>query len=580
MGPKNSAVECDPPHSIPSNQADAVLRDQSFGTSAVLPFSVMIIVGLYGTGLLGISLGSSRTLTVHESFAAQPAREMLGHGTWLVPHFGRQPRLNKPPGLSWLIAGCMAVSGSEAEWIARIPSVAAAIATALILAAWGQAWCRQQRSWIVGLMLLTSVFVWMQGRLAEADMILCAFVTAAMFCLYQALCVLENHQRPATKWILGFYALAGSSVVIKLVIGPVFLLSSAAAFAILRGFGYQDWRAARKLLSPAGGIVFVLTFAAWPTFAALSQPELLSAWWSQVFGRAVGDLGGNKPLPFYFYTLPWILLPWTPPAILGIWNARKQFDGPQWQLLACWFLPGFLILQMAAFKHKHYLLPILPPFLLAAGYSVPFVENAIVNVLRNRRHHVLLAGAVLLVSAVIAAVIVPQELRVFVVMAGVPCFAFLLLASRVRFLTPNGLAVCLFVLLWIEGALFFSVVVSRHDSYRSYAELAQRINQRDDAKAHDLFLVGLGENQIAYYLPLRAIRVDSLNTFVTDVLPGRSDPCMAVIPADSLYRLKDVAANKLDSSAAGDMRREPLALVAVQEPRPVKITVPKVGISD
>jgi 4-amino-4-deoxy-L-arabinose transferase-like glycosyltransferase len=75
-----------------------------------------------------------RVLTQHEVFAAQTAREMLATGDWVVPHFAGRARLNKPPGMYYLIAGSMAVFQSRAEWVARLPAALAGVATALMVA--------------------------------------------------------------------------------------------------------------------------------------------------------------------------------------------------------------------------------------------------------------------------------------------------------------------------------------------------------------------------------------------------------------------------------------------------------------
>ena len=56
-----------------------------------------MLVILYAASLLLWDLHAGRALTLHEVFAAQPAREMVQGRHWIVPMFLGVPRTNKPP---------------------------------------------------------------------------------------------------------------------------------------------------------------------------------------------------------------------------------------------------------------------------------------------------------------------------------------------------------------------------------------------------------------------------------------------------------------------------------------------------
>ena len=128
-----------------------------------------LVISVYGLSLLFMNLGSGRVLTRHEVFTAQPAREMLHGGNLIVPSFLGKPRTKKPPTMSWLIAASMALFRSQAEWVARLPSVLAAILTALLIGSLAAQWFDELTGLLAGLMQCAVVYVFMQARLAEAD---------------------------------------------------------------------------------------------------------------------------------------------------------------------------------------------------------------------------------------------------------------------------------------------------------------------------------------------------------------------------------------------------------------------------
>ncbi len=136
-----------------------------------LSFRSLLIVCLFGAALLLPALGGDlRVLTLHEVFAAQTAREMLQRGDWIIPHFAGVPRLNKPAGMYWLIAGCMAIFNSQAEWVARLPAALSGIALAVIIARLTARWFGDFAGLIAGLMQASIGYVLLQARLAEADL--------------------------------------------------------------------------------------------------------------------------------------------------------------------------------------------------------------------------------------------------------------------------------------------------------------------------------------------------------------------------------------------------------------------------
>src|SRR5438046_2260743 len=144
-----------------------------------LPLRDKLLIVLFGCSLLLAGLGL-RTLTRHEVLAAHPAKEMLLYGHWIIPMFAGIPRTAKPPGMNWLIAAVMKLFHSDSEFIVRLPSALSGVATGLLIASFATKQYGRRIGIVSGLMVLTSLYVLIQARLAEADMLLTALVCAAM----------------------------------------------------------------------------------------------------------------------------------------------------------------------------------------------------------------------------------------------------------------------------------------------------------------------------------------------------------------------------------------------------------------
>src|SRR5215471_1586806 len=94
---------------------------ESLSQPAGISRASLLIIAVYGLGVLLVGLGSARVLTRHEVLAAQPAREMLRGPHWVIPTFAGEPRVVKPPATGWTIAAFMRLFGSEHEFVVRLP---------------------------------------------------------------------------------------------------------------------------------------------------------------------------------------------------------------------------------------------------------------------------------------------------------------------------------------------------------------------------------------------------------------------------------------------------------------------------
>jgi len=449
-------------------------------TRLSLRWGLLIVV--YGATLLGSGLGN-HVLTRHEVLAAYPAKEMLRNGHWIVQMFAGIPRTIKPPTTGWMIAACMAMFRSDAEWVVRLPSVAAAILTALMVAAFTARFYSQATGIIAGLIQLTCYYALKQATLAEADMPLCAAVTAAMLCFAagtispaQETNTQAAASRPSRLLSAAFYFFTGLAFLLKGPNGLIFILSAIVTYALVR----RERHIFRFLADPIGTIIFVVLLVGWPLAAIIQRPQIITEWKIEMGATAAGGFGRNSIFTYLGLT-PASLLPWAPAMAIGIYVMAKGGGcrRPLFQFFACWFLPGFIYLHFIALKSLHYPIPLLPPFSIAG--AVGLLRYIDFQHWKPQPRRVL--SAILFAACCVAAAIVV----VFVPMLrpmSVPLWAALFV------LCAGGLLAIYFEhRRWIGaqiGALAATawgviIIVSmcllpRFDSYRPLADLARRAN--------------------------------------------------------------------------------------------------------
>lgn len=469
--------------------------------------SGLIIAG-YAGFILFARLGDYRVLTLHEILFAQPAKEMLASGNFLHATIGGVPSDHKPLLTHWTIAASMALFRSESAWVVRLPIALSSIASSLIVAALAARWLGDRIGLWAGLIQSSSLFFALQGRLAESDMLLCLFVTAALAAFATAVVpATATSPRISRHWPVLFYLAAGCAFLTKGPLGLVFIFGACGAYALAT---WRDWRRTMGFfLDPIGLLLFAFLLLSWPIAAAVTRPEILDAWRLHHLQRFTNGLDGRKDTFYYLHQTPFMMLPWFLVVPLGLWawwRERQSGSAPS-LFLAAWFGVGFFVLCCAAFKHKHYLIPILPPLAIVAAVGLERFR------LFTWKPWIAWTGAGLLAAAgaigagVFQATPYPWAnlVTLLFLVGGIGFGSALVLSGLQR---PSGALGALFgtaalLIVGIQGFLqpYF-------DDYRDQTILALKAGEHA-APGAPLFVVDLGESQVLYYARSPAIRVES-----------------------------------------------------------------------
>jgi 4-amino-4-deoxy-L-arabinose transferase-like glycosyltransferase len=305
---------------------------------------------------LGFDLGGYALFDPDEGRNAEVAREMAATNDYVLPHFDGLPYLDKPIVYFAAAAAVMEVLGPT-ETAARLPAYLFTLATLIVVV-----WFVRQRwgtdaGWLAALALATMPLVLAYARTTIMDSALAFCTTVAILAFWD--------ERPVLAW-----AAIGLGAITK---GPVAIL---IPLATLIPYSLLTGRRLRRLFPLAGLGVFALVALPW--FLAVSQrvPEFPHYVFVRETFERVTTRSFHRTAPFWYYLpiVPVAAFPWIVPALGGLknwrwaWLARRVNPEAQESiLLACWVLGPLLFFTLNQSKLPQYVLPLMPPFALAAA---------------------------------------------------------------------------------------------------------------------------------------------------------------------------------------------------------------------
>jgi len=301
---------------------------------------------------------------------ALQAKNMLLSGDWVTQHLNGTLYLDKAPLKYWLTCCLYTIFGVH-DWVARIPTALAAILLCWLVVRMG--------NFYAGLVLATSIGLYLFTRTIIPDVILTLFITLALCCLYRAL----QSDRNSRAWSLGIYTAMAAAVLTKGLIGLFFPVAIGITYLLVTR--NRNWR---KLHPFTGSLVFLAIAAPWHILAILRNPPV----WDFTL-HAGPHFGGKFRGFFWFYfineqllrflnerwprdynTVPrlWFWLshllwffPWTLalPALrklkLTLWNL----------LLICWVAVVMLFFTFST-TQEYYSMPIYPAIAMLLGSAI------------------------------------------------------------------------------------------------------------------------------------------------------------------------------------------------------------------
>jgi len=305
---------------------------------------------------LGFDLGGYPLFDPDEGRNAEVAREMAATNDYVLPRFDGLPYLDKPIVYFASAAVVMEVLGPT-ETAARLPAYLFTLATLIVVVWFVKRRWGMDAGWLAALALATMPLVLAYARTTIMDSALAFCTTLAILAFWD--------ERPVLAW-----AAIGLGAITK---GPIAIL---VPLVTLIPYSLITGRTVRRLFPLAGLAVFAVVALPW--FLAVSHrvPEFPHYVFVRETFERVTTKSFHRTAPFWYYLpiVPVAAFPWIVPALAGLKNWRwawlARHVNPLAQesiLLACWALGPLLFFTLNQSKLPQYVLPLMPPFALAAA---------------------------------------------------------------------------------------------------------------------------------------------------------------------------------------------------------------------
>ena len=401
--------------------------------------------------LLLLRAGDLPLVDPDEARFARTSVEMLQSGDRVVPRFGGEPRLVKPPLIHWIQSSVFSVTGPR-EWAARLHAAVATLGS-ILLVGWiaFRRFGPEGRVWAAAI-FATMPLVLVPGRVGTLDALLAVHVLAVI-----ALDLHEDAQAgPYRAPAMG--ALLGLAFLVKGPVGVIlpFLVILAGRTASGRDI-LPAWRSI--LHGVAAWAVVVLPWLL-AFIRSVGLDVAASTVRQEVLERYFAGTSQHPEPPWFFVIVGAVgFLPWLAPLCLGFvgaWRLRRQPAARTAVYLAAGLLAGFVFFSLGRGKVASYVVPLAP----LAALLVTWELGREMAAPRTRTLGPTLLAATLAACAVLlgwAAVPRLDGQQQEVAVAGAVCFAAaaLIALTAAAFRRPR----------WVYGAAagatgtFFLVVI-------------------------------------------------------------------------------------------------------------------------
>jgi 4-amino-4-deoxy-L-arabinose transferase-like glycosyltransferase len=322
-----------------------------------------------------INLGANALWDESEPWSAEPPREVVESGNYLVPTYSDVPRFRKPPLTYWIIAPSYLLFGVT-EFAARLPGAVAVSLTVALTYLIGRNLASPQAALMAALILATTPRFFLSARVYHMDTFLTLFITAAIYFFLRA------RVTAGVRNTLLAYGMTASAVLTKGIVGAVIPLAAMAPW------GIRDRDLRRSFLSWLGLGLLVLLVLPWYLlmYTQFGDEFLRIHFFREHFQRAVTSRLGAKPITFLLKELLIGLLPWSafilPATVFVLGRIREPLkatsDRPLALLPVWWFGFVFVFFSLSTGKREIYLMPLYPAMALLLGEyfgGAPFVKR-------------------------------------------------------------------------------------------------------------------------------------------------------------------------------------------------------------
>lgn len=321
-----------------------------------------------------------------DAVQAQIARNMLESGDWVTARLNGVAYLEKSPLKYWMMAVSFAVFGVH-DWAARLIVAASILALCWLVFAFGRWAFGEMEGFYAGLVIASSMGLFLFTRILIPDVILTATITLALWALMRTLDDAESRPR---LWAAVMAASIGVGLLLKGLIAAVFPVAAGLLWLAFTGrlFDMAAW----KRLRPFSGAAITLLIAApWHVIATLRNPPYFDFsmdsgpgkyrgfFWFYFFNEHIlrfldrrwpRDYNTVPRHLFWLFHLLWFF-PWSAylPRLAKLGYRGSSRAAQARLLMLCW--AGFILVFFTfSTTQEYYSLPAYPAFALLLGCAM------------------------------------------------------------------------------------------------------------------------------------------------------------------------------------------------------------------
>jgi 4-amino-4-deoxy-L-arabinose transferase-like glycosyltransferase len=331
-------------------------------TGRALLLFILCLSVLYFSGL-----GTIPLLEPDEGRYAEIPREMVASGDFVTPRLNGVVYLEKPPLYYWGTALSLRIFG-ETEFGARAFTASVSLAGLLLTFWMGTVLSDRRTGLYSAIVLSTSFYYYVVGRLNTLDMTLAVTLFLAIFPAYLYL----SGKRSGRGWLILSYGAAGLAFLAKGLVGIVF----PAAVLFLWLLFTRRYRLIGRALSLTGILLFLAVALPWVVLVQRKNPDFLWFFFiHEQFLRYTTTIH-HRMEPFWFF-LPVVaagLLPWVAFLRRAVLAVRKSgeplFERDDLVFLLVWILFILLFFSFSHSKLITYVAPLFPPLAVMFGRAL------------------------------------------------------------------------------------------------------------------------------------------------------------------------------------------------------------------
>ncbi|MBI4851818.1 MAG: glycosyltransferase family 39 protein [Acidobacteria bacterium] len=379
-----------------------------FGEQVLKKWQIFILILVFCIPFF-INLGANSLWDGNEGFYAEPAREVVESGNFLIPTYNYEPRFKKPPLATWIIALSYYIFGVS-EFAERLPMAISAILIIWLTYSFGKLIEDEFLGLSSGLILATMLKFMVYSRQYAGDIFLTLFFCLSI--LYFARAMLEVKGKYYTYYKLMAYISMGLGMLDKGVVAVVVPMAIVGLFILL----VRRWDLIKLLFSPTGYLLTTIIGASWYAMMYWKygwdfiQVNIIN----ETVKRYVTDELGGRAIYYYVgvyfsETLPWSIF--IIPAIIywikwrqtPLISSKNQLKASLPLLTVIWFIFLFVFYSLAVGKRAVYLVGLYPAAAILIGYYFRFNLFTKDKLLKNI--HIILS-VLLLVVCLLSSVII------------------------------------------------------------------------------------------------------------------------------------------------------------------------------